>query len=134
MSPAHLAVEHGDLPGLRDLLDAGRDVEDDSGDGWTLLRHAINAEYDIHARTGQPLHADVTAFLLARGADPLRQCNGLPAVAEAETRGHWLAAEIMQAWIRYGDFGARTASLSGAAGRAAVVQPALDDRRCPGGV
>jgi len=48
--------------------------------------------------------------------------------------GHWLAAEIMQGWIRCGDFGARTASLSGAAGRAAVVQPALDDRRCPGGV
>jgi len=52
--------------------------------------------------TGQPLHADATAFLLARGADPLRQCNGLTVVAEAGTRGHWLAAEIMQAWIRQG--------------------------------
>ncbi len=105
MSPAHLAVEHGDLPGLRNLLDAGRDVEDDSGDGWILLRHAINAEYDIHARTSQPLHADATAFLLARGADPLRQRNGLSVIAEAETRGHWLAAEIMQAWIRRGPEG-----------------------------
>lgn len=102
MPPAHLAVEHGDLPGLRDLLDAGHDVEDDNGDGRTLLRHAINAEYDIHARTGQPLHADVTAFLLARGADPLRECSGLPLAAEAGRRGHWLAAEIMQAWIRQG--------------------------------
>jgi hypothetical protein len=102
MSPAHRAVEHGDLPGLRGLLDVGHDVEDDSGDGWTLLRHAISAEYDIHARTGQPLHADVTAFLLARGADPLRQRSGLPVVVEAETRGHWLAAEIMRAWIRRG--------------------------------
>jgi len=102
MSPAHRAVEHGDLPGLRGLLDAGHDVEDDSGDGWTLLRHAISAEYDIHARTGQPLHADVTAFLLARGADPLHQRSVLPVVAEAETRGHWLAAEIMRAWIRRG--------------------------------
>jgi hypothetical protein len=102
MSPAHLAVEHEDLPGLRDLLDAGRDVEDDNGDGWTLLRHAIEAEYDTRARTGQPLHTDVTAFLLARGADPLRQRRGLAAVAEAEKRGHWLAAEIMRAWIRRG--------------------------------
>jgi len=108
MSPAHRAVEHGNLPGLRDLLDAGRDVEDDSGDGWTLLRHAIKAEYDIHARTGQPLHADKTAFLLARGADPLRQRSGLPVVAEAETRGHWLAAEIIRAWIRRGQNPAAT--------------------------
>jgi hypothetical protein len=108
MSSAHLAVEHRDLPGLRDLLDAGHDVEDDNGDGWTLLRHAIDAEYDVHARTGQPLHADVTAFLLARGADPLRQRSGLPAVAAAETRGHWLAAEVMRAWIRQGQNPAAT--------------------------
>jgi hypothetical protein len=99
MSPAHLAVEHQDLPRLRDLLDAGHDVEDDNGDGWTLLRHAIDVEYDGHEQTGLPLHANVTAFLLARGADPLRRCNGMPAVVEAEIRGHWLAAEIIQAWI-----------------------------------
>jgi uncharacterized protein len=68
------------------------------------------AVYDIHARTGQPLHADVTAFLLARGAGPLRQRSGLPAVAEAEAerRGHWLAAEIIRAWIRRGQNPAAT--------------------------
>jgi uncharacterized protein len=99
-SPAHIAVEHQDLPRLRDLLDAGHDVEDDNGDGWTLLRHAIDSEHDGHTQTGQPLQASITAFLLARGADPLRQHNGVPAVVEAETRGHWLAAEIMTAWIR----------------------------------
>jgi hypothetical protein len=65
MPPARLAVGHQDLPRLRDLLDAGHDVEDDNGDGWTLLRHAVNVEYDDHAQTGLPLHADVTAFLLA---------------------------------------------------------------------
>ena len=42
---------------------------------------------------------DVTSFLLARGADPVRPCNGVPMVAEAEARGHWLAAEVMRAWI-----------------------------------
>lgn len=98
-SPAHNAVEHEDLPKLRDLLDAGHDVEDDDGHGWTLLRHAIDVEHDGHVQTGEPLHADVTAFLLARGADPLRRCNGMPVVEEAEIRGHWLAAEIMRAWI-----------------------------------
>jgi transposase len=52
MSPAHLAVEREDLSRLRDLLDAGHDVEDDNGDGWTLLRHAIDVEYDGHTQTG----------------------------------------------------------------------------------
>lgn len=55
---------------LRDLLDAGHDIEDNNGDGWTLLRHAIDSEYDAHAQSGQALHADLTSFLLARGADP----------------------------------------------------------------
>jgi hypothetical protein len=101
-SPAHHAVEHEDLPRLRDLLDSGADVEDDNGDGWTLLRHAIDTEIDGHTQTGGPLHADVTAFLLARGAEPLRRCNGIPVVEEAAIRGHWLAAEIMNAWINRG--------------------------------
>jgi uncharacterized protein len=108
MSPAHLAVEHEDLSRLRDLLDAGHDVEDDNGDGWTLLRHAIDVEYDGHAQAGLPLHADVTAFLLARGADQLRPRNGMPVVVEAEIRGHWLAAEIMRAWIGQGQGPAAT--------------------------
>jgi hypothetical protein len=97
-SPAHFAVEQEDLPRLRDLLDAGHDVEDDDGHGWTLLRHAIDVEHDSHIQTGGPPHADLTAFLLARGADPLRQCNGVTPIADAEIRGHWLAAEIMRAW------------------------------------
>jgi hypothetical protein len=101
-SPAHTAVEQEDLPRLRDLLDAGHDVEDDDGHGWTLLRHAVDAEHDSHVQTGGPLHADVTAFLLARGANPLRPCNGITVVAEAETCGHWLAAEIMRAWAGRG--------------------------------
>ena len=42
---------------------------------------------DGHVQTGGPLHADVTTFLLARGADPLRQCNGIIVVVEAEKTG-----------------------------------------------
>jgi len=98
-SEAHNAVELEDLPRLRDLLDAGHDVEDDNGDWWTLLRHAIDVEHEGHVQTGGPLHADVTAFLLARGANPLRSINGVSVVTEAEILGHWLTAEIMHGWI-----------------------------------
>jgi hypothetical protein len=34
--------------------------------------HAVYVEHDSHVQTGGPLYADVTAFLLAQGADPLR--------------------------------------------------------------
>lgn len=102
-SPAHIAVEQQDLPRLRDLLDARHDVEDDDGHGWTLLRHAVDVEHDSHVQTGGPLHADVTVFLLARGADPLLPCNGMTVIAEAQTCGHWLPAQIMQAWTRSSD-------------------------------
>lgn len=92
-------MEHEDLPRLRDLLDAGHDVEDGSGEGWTLLRHAFDVEYDGHVQTGKPLTVSTTAFLLARGADPTRRHDGIPIVEEAEFRGHWPAAELMRAWI-----------------------------------
>lgn len=68
-----------------------------------MLRHAIDVEFDSHVQTGDRLHADVTAFLLARGADPLRRCNGMPVVVEAEILGHWLAVELMKAWIARGE-------------------------------
>ncbi|MFC8494580.1 ankyrin repeat domain-containing protein [Streptomyces sp. NPDC057235] len=97
-SPGHLAVEQEDLPRLRELLDGGYDVEDDCGDGWTLLRHAIDVEIDGHFQSGEPLHVDVTAFLLAHGADPFRDTDGVLPATEAEARGHWLAAELIRAW------------------------------------
>jgi hypothetical protein len=61
MTPAYLAVENEDLTSLRELLDSG----------MTLLQHAVDIEIDGHTQTGLPLHVDVTAYLLARGADPL---------------------------------------------------------------
>ena len=68
LSPAHQAVADHDLNRLRGLLDDGHDIENDNGDGWSLLRRAIHTEADRHTRTGEPLHADMTAFLLACGA------------------------------------------------------------------
>jgi len=95
LSPAHQAIADHDLARLRDLLDTGHDIEDDNGDGWTLLRRAIHAEAASRASARDPLHADMTMFLLARGADP--QAPSMPAEAEAELLGHWLAAEIIRA-------------------------------------
>ena len=54
LSPAHQAVAEHDLARLRDLLDAGNDIENDNGDGWTLLRRAIHAEAARHAGAGDP--------------------------------------------------------------------------------
>jgi hypothetical protein len=46
-------------------------VEGDAGDGWTLLRHAIDIEVDSFDQ-GDSLHVDVTALLISRRADPER--------------------------------------------------------------
>lgn len=99
ITPTHQAVEERNLTLLRDLLDAGHDIEDDNGDGWTLLRHAIAVEQNHHRETGKPAHADMTAFLLVRGADPRHHGpDGKTPLLDAESRGHWLAGEIIRAW------------------------------------
>jgi uncharacterized protein len=100
-SPAHIAVEQEDLPRLRDSYSTPGTTSrtTTATDG---LCSAIDVEHDAHLQTGRPLHVDVAAFLLAPGADPLRPCNGMTVVAEAEIHRHWLAAEIMRAWTGRG--------------------------------
>lgn len=100
-SPAHVAVENEDLPALARLMDDGADVEDADVHGFTLLLHAIDVEVDGAAQTGGTLHVDTTAFLLARGADPGLD-DDLGSLHTARTRGHWLAAELLKAWIARG--------------------------------
>lgn len=101
MTPAHLAVEHEDLPALRDLIDRGTDVEE-VDEGLTLLQHAVQVEIDGHTQTGDPLHVDVTAYLLARGADPL--ASALPGIGSALhmalLNGHWPAVALIEAHLR----------------------------------
>ncbi|MFD6163644.1 ankyrin repeat domain-containing protein [Oerskovia sp. NPDC060287] len=97
MTPAHEAVEHGDLLRLRDLLDGGVDVEEIEG-GLTLLQHAIDVELDEHVQSGEPLQVNVTAYLLARGADPLASslAPGGSALHMARLGGHWLAVALIE--------------------------------------
>jgi hypothetical protein len=100
MSAAHQAVELEDLPRLRDLLDSGADINEEHG-GLTLLHHAVDVEIDGHDQTGDPLHVDTTAYLLARGANPLRRSSagvGVSSEHMAFTRGHWLAMALFQDW------------------------------------
>ncbi|MEV6906037.1 ankyrin repeat domain-containing protein [Amycolatopsis sp. NPDC051071] len=96
LSPAHQAFEMGDLPLLRELLDGGADINEEHY-GLTLLHHAIDVEIDSHTQTGEPLHVDVTAYLLARGADPKRRSDGGSGVTAEhvawESR-HWLASAL----------------------------------------
>jgi uncharacterized protein len=110
MSPAHLAVEHQDLEALAQLLRSGGADVHEEHDGLTLLHHAVDVELDSHNQTGEPLHVDTTALLLALGADPRRGSGGgAGPTAEhfAFVNGHWLATCLFEAWIK------RTAAQSG---------------------
>ncbi|MFC3455644.1 ankyrin repeat domain-containing protein [Amycolatopsis speibonae] len=100
LCPAHRAVEMCDLPLLRELLDGGADINEECG-GFTLLHHAVDVEIDSHTQTGEPLHVDVTAYLLARGADPKRPSDGgcgVTAEHMAFQSCHWLASALFEAW------------------------------------
>ncbi|GAA5035062.1 ankyrin repeat domain-containing protein [Actinopolymorpha pittospori] len=102
MTPAHRAVEMEDLQALRDLLDGGADIHEEYG-GLSLLHHAIDVEIDGHNQTGDPLHVDTTAYLLARGADPTRRSGagtGVSAETTASVAGHWLATCLIEDWKR----------------------------------
>jgi hypothetical protein len=98
-SPAHDAVEHENLAELVEQLRTGADPEEVWG-GLTLLQHAIDAEV-IAYEDGQPLNADMTTAILSAGADPRRPKGPLKsAQVMAVRRGHLLATELFDAWIR----------------------------------
>ncbi|HLL67367.1 MAG TPA: ankyrin repeat domain-containing protein [Micromonosporaceae bacterium] len=103
LTPAHHAVEMEDLPRLRQILDDGADVEDANEQGMTLLHHAVDVEGDGALQSARQAHVDTTAFLLARGADPgaAMQAGETP-LDLARQYGHWLAAELLEAWDRRG--------------------------------
>lgn len=95
-----LAVELGDVKALKEALDSGADANQERH-GMTLLQYALDVELDSHTQTGEPLHVDATALLLARGADPRRRSGGGTGVSAehmAFVSGHWLALELFSAW------------------------------------
>jgi hypothetical protein len=100
-SPAHDAVEHEQLDRLVELLNGGFDAEEMWG-GLSLLQHALDQEM-IMVDDGEELSAEMTAAILAAGADPLRNTGGWrqeSARDMAVRRGHTLAVELFDAWSR----------------------------------
>lgn len=96
------AIELENVEELRVALDQGFDVTAERN-GMTLLHYALNAEIDSHTQTGEPLHVDATALLLARGADPKWRPNGgagMSAEHMALVDQHWLALELFRAFDR----------------------------------
>lgn len=93
------AVESEDVAALRRVLDAGFDVNTEDVQRWTLLHLAIDVEIDLSALRATPPYVDMTALLLARGADPdLGSDGGAGPSARmlASESGHWLAVELME--------------------------------------
>lgn len=98
-TPAHHAVEHEDAETLARLLAGGADPNEVSGN-MTLLTHAIDAEGDGAAQTGEPLTVHTTAILLAFGADPEQpDPDGRTPLAMATNYRHDLAIKLLQAHI-----------------------------------
>ncbi|GAB7193232.1 hypothetical protein NUM3379_39410 [Kineococcus sp. NUM-3379] len=100
MEPAREALEHGDVAGLRRLLDAGLDPDHrETPSGATLLQLAVDCEADGAAQCGTPLEDAMTALLLERGADPfLRGQRGETAWDWAHRQGHVLAIARFRRW------------------------------------
>jgi ankyrin repeat protein len=100
LSPAHRAIDMDDVSELKKLLDQGADVQDPDAYGTTLLHHAVDTEGDGAMQTGDPLHVDMTALLLARGADPqAKDSQGQTPLDWAVALKHWLAEDLLVAWM-----------------------------------
>lgn len=70
MTPLMLAIEHRKYRVVEALLEAGADVNHATADGWTALHHAVDAEADGAAQTGEPPDVAIVELLLRAGADP----------------------------------------------------------------
>nr|WP_234323387.1 ankyrin repeat domain-containing protein [Streptomyces bikiniensis] len=93
-TPAHQAVESGDLAELTRLLDAGADPEEVCC-GMTLLLHAIDVEGDAALQSGKPLDTALTAILLAYGADPTATPDGETPRQFASSYNHHMAVRLL---------------------------------------
>jgi ankyrin repeat protein len=62
--PLWNAIEHDRADDLRALLRDERKPAYGSGDGWSPLHHAVDAEADCHNQTGRPLDLRLVQPLL----------------------------------------------------------------------
>jgi hypothetical protein len=68
-TPAHQAIEDGDLEALAWHLDSGANPNEECC-GLTLLEHAVDYEADVAAQGGGRMGIGLLAVLLAYGASP----------------------------------------------------------------
>ncbi len=93
-TPAHQAVESSEPATLTRLLDEGADA-DEVCCGMTLLMHAIDLEGDAARQSGEPIDSALTAILLAYGADPATEINGMTAHDLARSYDHGMALRLL---------------------------------------
>jgi hypothetical protein len=97
--PIHHAIQMRDVDVLGDLIAEGADVEVVHG-SETPLMHAVHVEsFDFSVKG--VWHVDMTALILAAGADPARAVGDPPrtALETAEKGGHWMAVSILKGWM-----------------------------------
>ncbi|MER7182681.1 ankyrin repeat domain-containing protein [Streptomyces hyaluromycini] len=95
-TPAHQAVEDGEISTLARLLDSGVDPNEECC-GMTLLAHAVDYEADVAVQGGAEMGVASIAVLLAYGASPLvRSHDGKSPLEWAQEYGHAQAERLLQ--------------------------------------
>ncbi|WP_406261834.1 ankyrin repeat domain-containing protein [Streptomyces chartreusis] len=98
-SPAHQAVEDGDVVELARLLDAGVDPNEICC-GMTLLTHAVDYEADTAIQAGHEMEVTLIAILLAYGASPRIMGNeGKDPIGLADEYQHSAARRLLERFM-----------------------------------
>ncbi|MFJ3235869.1 ankyrin repeat domain-containing protein [Streptomyces sp. NPDC086787] len=94
-SPAHQAIEDGNLDALACLLDAGVDPNEVCS-GLTLLAHAVDYEADTAIQAGDEMRVTFTAVLFAYGASPQSINGSVDPLGLADSYGHAMAKRLIE--------------------------------------
>ncbi|NEB95321.1 ankyrin repeat domain-containing protein [Streptomyces bauhiniae] len=95
-TPAHQAIEDGDIDTFARLLDSGADPNEKCC-GVTLLIHAIDYEADTAIQSSSDMSVAFTAVVLAYGASPhIPNEMGVPPGEFAQDYGHMLAKRLIE--------------------------------------
>jgi ankyrin repeat protein len=98
-SPAHQAVEDGDVVELARLLDSGADPNEVCS-GMTLLTHAVDYEADTAIQTDREMEVTLIAVLLAYGASPqIVDSSGKSPLEVAHEYQHVAAERLLQRFM-----------------------------------
>ncbi|MEU9413500.1 ankyrin repeat domain-containing protein [Streptomyces sp. NPDC048281] len=98
-TPAHQAIEDGDVDALARLLDSGVGPDEECC-GMTLLAHAVDYEADVAIQGNTEMGVSSIAVLLAYGASPQsRGDQGQSPLDLANEYGHGLATRLLTRFV-----------------------------------